>query len=150
MSELEKLLRLSVDEGCFPDELKDPWICPIWKGESRALPVNYRPVSLVSNISKVLEKVVRKQMVDFLEENDLVDVNQHGALHGRSTLTQLLDQQQEILKILENGEIVEVIYLNFSKAFDSCNHSIMLRKMRNFGFSGNLLRWIASFLTGRK
>ena len=139
-----------MDEGWFPDELKDPWICPIWKGDSRAIPANYRPVSLVSNISKVLEKVVRKQMVDFLEKNDLVDINQHGALHGRSTLTQLLDQQQEILKILENGETVEVLYLDFSKAFDSCDHSILLRKMKEIGFGGSLIKWLASFLSGRR
>ena len=95
---------------------------------------------------KVMEKVIRKQMVKFLEDNGLVDINQHGALNGRSTLTQLLEQQEEILRILEHGERVEVLYLDFSKAFNSCDHSIMLRKMREIGFGGNLLRWIASFL----
>ena len=79
-----------------------------------------------------------------------MDINQHGALHGRSTLTQLLDQQQEILKILENRETVEVLYLDFSKAFDSCDHSILLRKMKEIGFGGNLIRWLASFLSGRR
>ena len=65
-------------------------------------------------------------------------------------MTHLLEQQEEILRILEHGETVEVLYLDFSKAFDSCDHSIMLTKMREIGFGGNLLRWIASFLTGRR
>ena len=88
-------------------------------------------------------------MVKFLEDECLVDSEQHGALNGRSTLTQLLEQQEEILKILEEGDTVEVLYLDFSKAFDSCDHSIMLKKIRDFGFGGNLLKWLASFLSGR-
>ena len=88
--ELVKLLEVSVENGKFPEELKGPWICPIWKGDSRALLVNYRPVSLVRNVSKVMGKFVRRHMVKFLEDSGLVDINQHGALNGRSTLTQLL------------------------------------------------------------
>ena len=79
----------------------------------------------------------------------LVDGDQHGALHGKSTLTQLLEQQEEILKILEDGDTVEVLYLDFSKAFDSCDHNIMLKKIRDIGFGGKLLKWLSSFLSGR-
>ena len=61
-----EILELSVDNGIFPSKLKLPWISPLWKGESRALAKNYRPVSLVSNLLKVLEKIIRKQMVKFL------------------------------------------------------------------------------------
>ena len=64
-------------------------------------------------------------------------------------MTQLLEQQEEILKILEDGDTVEVLYLDFSKAFDSCDHSIMLKKIRDIGFGGKLLKWLSSFLSGR-
>ena len=105
----------------FPSSLKFPWVSPLWKGESRALAKNYRPVSLVSNFSKVFEKVIRKQMVKFINDNNLYDPSQHGARDGRSTITQLIEQHDKIVEQLEKGEIVELIYLDITKAFDTCD-----------------------------
>ena len=89
-------------------------------------------------------------MVKFIEDYELYDPSQHGARSGRSTITQLLEQHEKIVEYLEKGEIVEVIYLDFAKAFDSCDLSILLSKVRKFGFGGRILKWIHSFLNGRK
>lgn len=149
VSELVEILRMSLDQGKFPGNLKHPWICPLWKGESRAVAANYRPVSLVSNLSKVLEKVVRSKIVKYLEDRGLMDQMQHGARNGRSTLTQLIQQHELIMDILEDGEAAEVIYLDFSKAFDTCDHSVILEKIRAVGIGGKVLRWLADFLSER-
>ena len=89
-------------------------------------------------------------MVNFLEFHGKLDPRQHGSRSGRSTLSQLLQHQDEILQALENGENIDSIYLDFSKAYDKVDHGILLHKLRNLGISGKLGRWIMSFLTGRR
>ena len=74
-----EILELSMMDSVFPGSLKLPWVSPLWKGESRSLAKNYRPVSLVSNFSNIFEKIVRKQMVKFINEIELFDLTQHGA-----------------------------------------------------------------------
>ena len=84
-----------------------------------------------------------------MEYNKKMDQNQHGSRSGRSTLSQLLDQQDEVLKALEDGESMDTIYLDFSKAFDKCDHGIIFHKLKSLGVKGKVGRWLFSFLTGR-
>ena len=79
-----------------------------------------------------------------------MDKNQHGSKIGRSTLSQLLEHHREIIKMLENGHNVDSIYFNFAKAFDKCDHGIVMGKVKTLGVSGKLGRWIHNFLTGRQ
>ena len=79
-----------------------------------------------------------------------MDPNQHGSRSGRSTLSQLLEQQDKILAILEEGANVDMVYLDFSKAFDKCDYGILLKKLKTLGVKGRIGRWIHSFLSGRK
>ena len=83
-------------------------------------------------------------MVNYLELNKKMDPNQHGSRAGRSTLSQLLEQQDEILKALENGENLDTIYLDFSKAFDKCDHGIIFHKLKSLGIRGKIGRWLFS------
>ena len=106
--------------------LKVAWITPIWKGGNRTLPANYRPVALIGHLSKLMERVVRLQLVSHLETNNLLDSAQHGARAGQSTLSQLITQYDKLLTLLENGGNAEVVYLDFSKAFDLVDHFILL------------------------
>ena len=82
----------------------------------------------------------------FLEAQNRFDPNQHGSRYGRSTLSQLLEHHYEIVQILERDENVDVHYADFSRAFQKCDHNILLYKIRRLGIKGKLLRWIASFL----
>ena len=124
-------------------------ITPISKGGDQGEPSNYRPVSLTSHLTKVFEKVVRKKMVGYLNENNLFNSTQHGFRQGRSCLSQLLSHYDSILSKLEEGKDVDVIYLDFSKAFDKVDHNILLTKLKSLGVTGKLLKWIKSFLQDR-
>ena len=79
-----------------------------------------------------------------------MDSCQHGSRRGRSTLSQLLEHHFEIIKMLEDGDNIDSIYLDFAKAFNKCDHVILMHKMKALGVSGKLARWIFNFLTGRK
>ena len=145
-----KIFRTSLDTGKIPIMLKSAFISGIHKGGSRSAPVNYRPISLTSHAVKSMERVLRKVLVNYLDYNLKLDPNQHGSRAGRSTLSQLLQHHDEILSALENGENLDCVYLDFSKAYDKVDHGILLHKLRAIGITGKLGRWIANFLSERK
>ena len=146
---LAAMWRKSMDEGAVPQSLKRAVITPIHKGKSKAIPKNYRPVALTSQICKVFEKVVRRRIAAYLEENHLFNPGQHGFRAGRSCLSQLLSHLDRITALLEQGSGVDVVYLDFSKAFDKVDIGITLQKLRDLGIGGKLGAWLTSFLTGR-
>ena len=115
---LQILWRASLDSGSIPEELLLVLICPVHKGGSRTIPKNYRPVALTSHIIKVFERVLRHALVTHLEGQGLLPEGQHGSRAMRSTLTQLLSHWDNILDGLEQGEGLDCVYLDFSKAFD--------------------------------
>lgn len=141
--------RKTLHEDKIPLILKSAFIVPIHKGKSKALPKNYRPVALTSQLTKVFEKVVRRQLVSFMDTHCLFNSGQHGFRAGRSCLSQLLDHFDTITKLLEQGKGVEVVYLDFAKAFDKVDIGVTLRKLHQMGIRGSLGRWLVSFLTGR-
>ena len=140
------LYRKLLDEGTVPAILKIAHIIPIHKGGHQGLAANYRPISLTSHLIKILEKIIRNQLVKFLEENNLFNPGQHGFRQGRSCLSQLLSFYEDNLRKLESGANVDIIYLDFAKAFDKVDHKILMRKLQIAGVNGKLLEWIESFL----
>ena len=92
---------------------------------------------------------MRTNIVNFLQENQLLPKNQHGFIAGRSTLSQLLNHVEEIIRTWEDGKVTDTIYLDFAKAFDKVDYGILLSKLRAIGFSGYLLKWLHSFLVAR-
>ena len=98
---------------------------------------------------KIFEKVLRNHIVAHLEETGLLNPGQHGFRAGRSSLSQLLAHFETVTQILEDGDNVDVIYLDFSKAFDKVDFLVTLRKIKHLGITGRLGKWIYSFLTGR-
>ena len=139
----------SFEEGITPPNLKKQYITPIFKRGDKTLAVNYRPVSLTSNLLKTFERVVRDKLVEHLESNNLLPDSQHGFRKQRSCLTQLLDHMDGIFRELNSGNEVDVIYLDYSKAFDRVNHAILLAKLEKLGIKGKVLNWIKDFLSGR-
>ena len=144
-----KIWRKSLDDGEIPDILKLQTIIPVYKKGSKTLPENYRPVSLTSHLMKLFERILRRKLMKHIEENRLLSDNQHAFRCGRSCLSQLLQHMDYVLKALENNFNIDVIYLDFAKAFDKVDHSLLLKKLEAFGITGKLHNWIAKFLENR-
>ena len=140
------LWRSSLDQGSIPSDLLLVLICPVHKGGSRGIPKNYRPVALTSHIVKVFERVIRKALVDHLERSGYFPDGQHGFRALRSILTQLLSFWDSILDKLEDGAGVDVIYTDFSKAFDKVETGVLLHEIKDCKVTGKVGCWLASFL----
>ena len=145
------LFRDSLNTGIIPDIWKTANVTPIYKKGSKSDSLNYRPVSLTSVVCKVLERIIRNRIMEHLDRNNLLSPQQHGFRSKRSCLTQLLEYFQEVHDYLDEIETcgVDAIYLDCKKAFDTVPHKRLLIKLRAYGITGNLLKWIESFLTNR-
>ena len=120
--------------------LKKGRITPIYKGGNRGNRQNYRGVALTSHCIKLFEKIIVRKMVIYMETHNLYNKGQHGFRAGHSCLSQLLAHYQEILKEMSNGHCVDVVYLDFAKAFDKVDHGVLEEKLRRIGISGKL--WV--------
>ena len=145
---LTLLYNKSLETGVFPDEWKLANIVPIHKKDNKDHVENYRPISLLSIISKVLERCVLIRLRDHLLL--ILDRAQHGFIPGKSCVTQLVEVIDYIGSLLDSGKQTDVIYLDMSKAFDKVQHSLILDKLRQYNISGNLLNWFTSYLRGRR
>ena len=123
---------------------------PIFKKGSKADGKNYRPVSLTSVVCKLFESLLRKQLINHLQSNDLLSVHQHGFISGRSCTTNLLEVLDEWTQVLEEGGSIDVVYMDLMKAFDTVPHHRLLCKLEAYGIQGKVLAWIRSFLLGRR
>jgi len=135
---LASIWRDCLDSGITPDCLKLGMIVPLLKGDSTALAKNYRPVALTSHLVKIFEKVVRKHIVNHLDASNAFNPSQHGFRSGRSCLSQHLNHYEKILAQLEKGLNVDVVYLDFVKAFDKLDFNITLSKLKALGISGKI------------
>ena len=141
---------LTMKNGKIPEEWKKAEVKAIYKKKgSRKDPSNYRPVSLTSVVCKLMEKVIKNHLNLHLKNNNLLADEQYGFFSGRSTETQLLTSLHHWQKALDSSIPVDVIYMDFRKAFDSVPHARLIKKLESYGVQGNLLQWIDSFLTER-
>ena len=143
------LWKLSMKVGKLPSMMKLSVVIPVFKGGSRSDAGNYRPISLTSHICKVFERIIVNHLTSYFNKASLYNQRQHGFRGGRSCLSQLLDHQQRVLDALENNAGVDVVYLDFAKAFDKVDHKILICKLKSIGVGGQLLRWIADFVSNR-
>ena len=133
--------------GKLPKEWKLSNITPIPKSGSSSNVTNYRPISLLSLVSKVLERCIYNRLIEHIGEK--LHHLQFGFLKGKSTTSQLLQVLHDIGNKLDNKCQVDTLYLDFAKAFDKVNHELLLLKLKRFGISGNLLSWLRDYLSGR-
>ena len=138
----------TLKEGVVPQEWKCGQVTPIFKKGSKSTPSNYRPVSLTSVVCKIMESIVREKLLDHMSPH--LSKYQHGFMNGRSCVTQLLDCIGEWTKQLDEGNSLDVIYLDYAKAFDSVPHIRLLKKLEGYGIRDNVLLWIKNFLLDRK
>ena len=147
---LARIFNLSLKEGVVPFEWKEANIIPLFKKGSRNKSENYRPVSLTSVICKLLERLIKDHMVDFLVKHKLLNSSQHGFLKARSCLTNMLCFLEEITKWIDVGSPVDIIYLDFQKAYDKVPHQRLLLKLKAHGIGVSITDWIEQWLTDRR
>ena len=141
---------LSLKTGTIPSKWKHGDVTPLFKDDDRHKASNYRPITLTSVLSRTLERIIKKQLMTYLIENDTLSKDQHGFLNRRSCLSNLLESIEEITALYDEGLPVDEIFLDLSKAFDKVPHQRLLYKIQNIGITGNLLKWIESFLIKRR
>ena len=146
---LTHIINISFEHGVFPDRWKLAIIKPIPKIPFPLKASDYRPISLLPTLSKVIEKVVAFQWVSYLNKYELLDPNQSAYRENHSTTTALLKIVDDILESLEDSEINIMIFLDFSKAFDTVNHRLLLEKLKILGFDDSSCTWIKSYLSNR-
>uniref|UniRef100_A0A1B6FIE1 Reverse transcriptase domain-containing protein n=1 Tax=Cuerna arida TaxID=1464854 RepID=A0A1B6FIE1_9HEMI len=147
---LTHIINCSIHEGIFPEKLKISKVYPKFKNGSTTEARSYRPISLTSTFSKIIEKVILHRLMNYLIHNNLLTDNQHGFLKGRSTVTAIIQLIEHVIDQIESGKTVTSLFLDFSKAFDCLDHDLLLRKLCNLGINGISGNWFRSYLTGRK
>ena len=148
---LADIFNLSLSTGKFISKLKIAKVIPIYKGKgSEQDATNYRPITLLSNIDKVFEKLVHARFTKFINENNIIYSHQFGFRKQHSTLDNLICLTETIRKSLDEGKFSCAVFLDLQKAFDSVDHKILLKKLENYGFRGVAKSWVESYLTGRR
>ena len=147
---LSKLFSMSLQTSSVPYDWKLATISPIFKKGKRDEPSNYRPISLTSVVSKLMEKIIRQAIVNHLESNSLLSDNQYGFLSGRSCTLQLLTCIELWTSNLDKGIPMDILYTDFQKAFDTVPHNLLFLKLKKIGIHGKVFSWLKDFLTGRK
>jgi ribonuclease P/MRP protein subunit RPP40 len=144
------LYKQSLSLGQVPLDWKRANITPIWKKGPKTFAGNYRPINLVSIIVKILESLLKDAMIKYLRTHRLLRASQHGFVPGKSCLTNLLEYYEFVTSKVDQGEPVDSIYLDFSRAFDKVAHARLMKKIRNYGFHSKICDWIESWLSGRQ
>jgi hypothetical protein len=147
---LAHIFTLSFKTGSFPERLKVARTCPIYKSGDKDCMNQYRPISCLPVISKLIEKIVFRKLYGYLSTNKFLYDNQFGFQPGKSTLHPHLKIIDYISKALNNNEIAVAVFIDLKKAFDVINHEILLMKLSKYGVRNNNLSWFASYLRNRK
>ena len=145
-----EIINLSFSTGIFPDHLKIAKIIPVFKNGSAVDVNNYRPISLLSIFDKIIEKLMYQQLYQFLSHNEILFKNQFGFRKNRSTSLALIQLTEKIRESIDNKKYGCGIYIDLSKAFDTINHDILIKKLDHYGIRGNSLLWFKSYLQNRK
>lgn len=149
-SPLTIIFNKSMSEGIFPDQLKKAKITPIFKKGNKNECKNYRPVSVLPCLSKILESLIHDRLSEFLINNHIISDAQHGFQKQKSTTSAILTLTDDILKSFDNKNFTIALFLDLSKAFETVNHNILLTKLEHYGIRNTSLKWFTSYLENRQ
>ena len=144
-----EIINASLKFNKFPERWKNALVKPLPKILNPNVASDYRPISLLPAFSKILEKLVAKQMIEYLKNTGFLDNLQSAYKPCHSTVTALLKVTSDIYEALENCELTFLVLLDYSKAFDCANHKLIIAKLQSAGFKNDALSWVKSYLSGR-
>ena len=144
------IFNLSVATGCFPDSWKVARVAPIFNSGQPNDRFNYRPISALPVLARVLEKLIFNQLYDYLDKNKHLFSNQSGFRALHSVVTCLLNNTDDWYVNMDNGRYTANIFIDLKKAFHTVDHDILLAKLRKYGVENLELTWFTSYLTSRK
>ena len=147
---LQHIINLSLETSIVPSQMKIAKVIPLFKNGDPLSMDNYRPISLLSSFSKILEKIVANRLCSYLERYNLLSSSQFGFRTGHSTIHPMIHFTNHVAKALNDKEHTIAIFCDLRKAFDSCNHQILLSKLARIGVRGAPLEWFANYLLDRK
>ena len=139
-----------MNANVFPDELKIARVIPLYKSGDKNDISNYRPISLLPMLSKIFEKLIHSRLTNFFEETNVLYNKQFGFRKEHSTVHALNTAITQIINSLNNNEVVVGVFLDFSKAFDTVMHNILISKLEHYGIREGALKLLSNYLTNRK
>ena len=143
------IVNLSIQQAVFPSLYKVAKVIPLFKKGDPLLPKNYRPVAILCILSKVIERVVYMQIVEYMTKNDLFHPNHHGFRAHHSTATAMVQMYDSWVQAADKGELTGVCMLDMSAAFDVVDHGLLLKKLKLYGFDDQAFSWMQDYLSGR-
>jgi hypothetical protein len=148
-SAVTQIFSYSMMTGTIPKIWKEAIVRPIHKKGCTDSVNNYRPIALTCSLSKIMERIVRDNLLFFFNSKHIIPDSQHGFSALKSVTTQLLDTLDDWTESIDNKQCIDVVYFDFAKAFDTVSHQLLLAKLHSAGIRGSLLSWIKEFLTSR-
>ena len=143
------IINKSFEYGVFPSSMKVAQVIPLFKSGATDTCGNYRPISLLSNLSKIFERAMYDRLYSYLESRQLINPLQFGFRKMHSTNHALVSITEHVKKIVDNGNFACGLFLDFQKAFDTVNINILIEKLLNYGVRGPVNQWLKSYLQGR-
>lgn len=143
------ICNLSFKTGTFPQKMKIAKVIPLYKTGDKHNFTNYRPVSLLSQFSKILEKLFSERLVQFVDKNNILSDSQYGFRSERSTSLALIELTEQITKCIDSKQCAAGVFLDLKKAFDTIDHNILIDKLQKYGVRGTVCDWVKSYLQYR-
>lgn len=144
------LINKSFIDGIFPSMLKSTQVIPIYKNGDKNEVINYRPISLITAMAKIFEKIIKTRLSSYLKKYNILSCRQYGFREGVSTQDAILDLTGEMYSAMDNKKASLCVFIDLSKAFDSVSHPLLLKSLENVGIRGTTLTLFQSYLLNRK